>query len=94
MRKKEVEVEGEKYRIREYTLAEWGEITKLNDEARSGRGSIVDAMVYILATCVEEPKIDRDKALSLPQRVADKLVTEILMLSSASDFRAAPSETT
>lgn len=88
LRRREVEVEGRKFRIRELTLGEVSAIlnrsvTFIVDEG--GRllptFNHLEYRLSILEYCVEEPKFDRRSGERLPSRIAFALLEECVKLT-------------
>ena len=88
LKRKEVEVEGRKFRIRELTL---GEVSTVLNRSMSlaidESGRILPTFNYlefrlsILEFCLEEPRFDRKSGEKLPSRVAFALLEECIKLT-------------
>jgi hypothetical protein len=88
LKRREVEVEGRRFKIRELTLGEVADILNRSmviavDE--NGRMyptfNHLEYRLRILEYCLEEPGFDRDKGERLPSRIAFALLEECIKLT-------------
>jgi hypothetical protein len=88
LKRREVEVEGRRFKIRELTL---GEVSTILNRSMSmvvdDSGRILPTFNYleyrlsILEFCLEEPRFDRKSGEKLPSRIAFSLLEECIKLT-------------
>jgi hypothetical protein len=88
LKRKEVEVEGRRFKLRELTI---GEVSTILNRSMSmsvdDSGRILPTFNYleyrlsILEYCLEEPKFDRKSGERLPSRIAFALLEECISLT-------------
>jgi hypothetical protein len=88
LKRREVEIEGRRFKIRELTL---GEVSTILNRSMSmaidDSGKILPTFNYleyrlsILEFCLEEPRFDRKSGEKLPSRIAFALLEECIKLT-------------
>jgi hypothetical protein len=88
LKRKEVEVEGRRFKIRELTLGEVADIlnrSMIVSVDENGRMyptfNHLEYRLRMLEYCLEEPRFDRNKGEKLPSRIAFALLEECIKLT-------------